>query len=261
MVIQCGRQFTVNVVQAPVFKKNTFQKTASGQYLVIQIEIVNLTNRTWSHMTDESYLVTGKNGSNRVTYTPDWDVSWHEAYRLGLKTYSLDEVPPNVTWKTAVGFDVNPEDTDWVFVFQPAPTAFDNAVCKVQIPLRASSTTTSSGPNPTAAPNTEGGCAPTTALWVLSTLEQLTDWTFEDILGWIDGVRSTESSYSAIMNNVARLDTWENWPLCGESARAATLTFMQAGAAYVASGADPAAKAAFETAQAAMKAEIEKINR
>lgn len=133
----CGRYFTVTVLEQPTLAAQLGSESADGQFLLIKLDIFNGMNQTSQRFDETYFTVSGRMNARPVTFATDWDASW-EAYWQYQSAYKFfaDEVGPGLSKETILAFDINPDATDLQFVFAPRDNMFDrNAVCTATIPL------------------------------------------------------------------------------------------------------------------------------
>jgi hypothetical protein len=123
--VRCGEIFEVTVLDPPIFQANTSDEVALGIFLIVRVQLYNLTGSPYMRLEDEHFQLEGMLDRKPVIYP----VHWGAAFDLNYYTdsYVDNDIPPALPYVTLVPFDVNPNGTDWVFIFNPS--------CKVEIPL------------------------------------------------------------------------------------------------------------------------------
>ena len=103
--------------------------------MVLYLELMNESDSTWDALRDDDYKVLGLVDEREVTFASHWDASFNMYYHLKYQQNFLhDDVPPGMPWNTVVAFDVNPQGTEWQFIFTPEDI-WDDRGCEVRIPL------------------------------------------------------------------------------------------------------------------------------
>ncbi len=138
----CGHSFYVSVGEGPHgwgpwLRYQIDDASPRGIFLVVPMDLENLTNRTFDDLWETDYEVTGLVRGRRVTFTADQHASWNQAYGWRGYAYLSDHVPPGVLFHTLVVFDVDPEGRDWRLVFRPG-SIYGSPICTIEIPLRPS---------------------------------------------------------------------------------------------------------------------------
>lgn len=134
-VFECGRYFSVIVLQPPDWYVYIDRENAVGVFLVLRLELVNNTDATWDQMREDNFRVEGMVNDRRTTFALHRDTSWDLYYDFRSTTqYFGDDVPPGMPWQTIVVFDVNPDGEDWHFLFTPSEI-WEDPLCEVSIPL------------------------------------------------------------------------------------------------------------------------------
>jgi hypothetical protein len=133
-VLRCGDVFEAIVPEPPQFLANTDDETAVGVFLVVQMELTNLTNRTYEALFEESYAVRGVVDGRELEFVPHRDASW-DMYWQGRNSgvgFFTHDVPPGVPFHTVVVFDVHPDGKDWTLIFSPGKSWFSSGDCSVE---------------------------------------------------------------------------------------------------------------------------------
>lgn len=133
--VECGDFFTVTVLESPQFTQ-WLGEAPTGSFLMVKLELINNTGRTFEDLWEEDYQVEGTLDDRRLTFTSSWDASWNAYYGSGTSHFFTDDVPPSLSWKTVVAFDVNPDATNWQLIFKPGSWANRTSLCQVQISLQ-----------------------------------------------------------------------------------------------------------------------------
>ena len=134
---ECGSSFTITILEQPEFVNALgYGNTASGKYLVLKLEVVNNTGKTFDGFQEDNFVIDGILSGNPVQFVANWDPSYYAARRQYGYKFLSEELPPGLPWKTQVVFDINPDATDLVFGFMPKDNMFDsNNMCEVNVSL------------------------------------------------------------------------------------------------------------------------------
>lgn len=128
----CGAALTARLVEAPDFKRDLFEHHALGTFLILRLEVVNLSTfpvQIW----DQDYILQGEVNGKPVTYAPHTAATGYLYIERPSNLYQ-DLIQPGETWRTSVAFDVAPEGQQWGLVLRPG-SEFNEQVCEVDIPL------------------------------------------------------------------------------------------------------------------------------
>jgi hypothetical protein len=128
----CGGILEIRLVDTPIYQKDLFEHHAKGTYLILKIEINNLTNfpiPIW----DQDYEVQGiVDGKERFYFTNKAATGY--LYIEGASNLSQDIIEPFEKWQTELAFDIDKDGEDWVFIVSPGKE-FDQQVCEGRISL------------------------------------------------------------------------------------------------------------------------------
>jgi len=131
--IDCMSIYQIRFIQPPRYTKySSSLYTASGIYMVLRVELTNLTDEPLSLYQDD-VKVSGTLDDRELKYDFDWMASWMMSFnRAGLKTLA-DDVQPMLPWTSDMLFDVNQDLSNWQFYIHP--TNRDDVFCTITIPF------------------------------------------------------------------------------------------------------------------------------
>jgi len=132
LAIPCGEAFIAKVTQPPEFEKDLFEHHARGTFLIVLLEMLNVTDQP-IQIWDEDYYLTGTVNKKMVTLTPHKAATGYLFIVRG-NDLNQDQIEPGITWRTYLAFDINPQGTHWVLVVKPG-SEWGKPVCEVSIPL------------------------------------------------------------------------------------------------------------------------------
>lgn len=135
---QCGDTLQVQAIGTPVFVDtigyNVREKAAVGKYLVVEVDMTNISDATFTRSQPRSFDVYGYADGVPYYFEMDWRASWLATLDTGSDWLGTDLLPGVVNHAIVV-FDVNYLLTNWVMIFQSA--AFTGADCEAQLALPA----------------------------------------------------------------------------------------------------------------------------
>ena len=113
---------------------NIRQKAAVGKYMVVEVDIINVSNETFGQAQPRSFSVYGYANDVAYYFDADWRASWLATLDTGSDWFGSNLLPGVVSHAIVV-FDVNNTLTNWVMVLTSA--AFTGADCEVRLALPA----------------------------------------------------------------------------------------------------------------------------
>ena len=128
----CGEAFNAVLTARPKFQKDLFEHHAAGTFLIVRLQLKNLTTfpiQIW----DEDYKIEGLVNGQQVTVKPHKAATGY-LYIDSPARLIQDVIEPGVSWKTSLAFDVNPDGGSWVLVVRPG-SEYKEQVCELRIPL------------------------------------------------------------------------------------------------------------------------------
>jgi WD40 repeat protein len=136
--VRCGNLFEVSVAGPPRFTETIYDEQAQGIFLIVELQITNLTGATYDTLWEEDYEVLGSvNGQERrfpASFDASFDLYWDNQDRPNF-IFFTDDVPAGAPSTTMVAFDVDPNGTGWTLLFHPN-TWDRSSDCSVAILLR-----------------------------------------------------------------------------------------------------------------------------
>lgn len=130
--VDCNAVLLANVRQPPEMTKDLFEHHAVGTFLIVLLEMRNLTSapiQIW----DGDYLLEGLVNNERVTHSPQRAATGYLFITRG-NSLSQDKIQPGQTWKTYLAFDVSPEGSGWELVVTPGKEG-GQQLCEIRIRL------------------------------------------------------------------------------------------------------------------------------
>lgn len=128
----CASLMSARLIEAPIFQKDLFEHHAKGTFLIIKLQLKNLTDfpiQIW----DQDYFVEGDVNGKITYYGPDKAATGY-LYIESSSNLSQDLIQPGENWRTSLAFDVDPGGRNWDLVVVPG-REFEQQVCEVRIPL------------------------------------------------------------------------------------------------------------------------------
>jgi hypothetical protein len=128
----CGEAFSVQLTTQPRFQKDLFEHHADGTFLILNVQVTNLTTfplQIW----DGDYFVTGSVNGRPVTLSPHKAATGY-LYVDSPHNLIQDVIPAGAKFNIALAFDVDPNGAAWDFIFKPG-FEYHEQVCEVRIPL------------------------------------------------------------------------------------------------------------------------------
>ena len=136
--VRCANLFEVSVVGPPRFAETIYDEQAQGIFLIVELQIANLTGATYDTLWEEDYEVLGSvNGREMrfpASFGASFDLYWDNQDRPNF-IFFTDDVPAGAPYTTMVAFDVDPSGTDWMLLFHP-DTWDGSSDCSVAILLQ-----------------------------------------------------------------------------------------------------------------------------
>jgi hypothetical protein len=128
----CGGLMSARLMEAPHFQKDLFEHHAKGTFLILKLQLNNLTDfpiQIW----DQDYFIEGEVNGKIVNYGPDKAATGY-LYIESPSNLSQDLIKAGENWRTSLAFDVDPAGKSWNLVVVPG-REFDQQVCEVRISL------------------------------------------------------------------------------------------------------------------------------
>ncbi len=136
--VRCGQLFDVSVSGPIRFSETIYDEKAQGVFLIVELEIVNLTNSTYDTLWEEDYeilaLIDGQETRFPASFDASFGLYWDNRDKENFIHFT-DDIPAGGPFKTAIAFDVNPRGTGWTLLFHPN-TWDGSADCSIAIPLQ-----------------------------------------------------------------------------------------------------------------------------
>lgn len=133
----CSNSLIAKVPSAPEFAKDLFEHHAFGTFLIIKLELVNITNQP-IQIWDGDYSIESTVNGILKRVNPHRAATTYLFIQRGGNLMQ-DEVEPGVmNWQTNLAFDVDPMGENWVLVFKPGFEG-GQALCELRFNLAASS--------------------------------------------------------------------------------------------------------------------------
>ncbi len=133
---QCGNTLQAQIIGTPIFvdtiEYNVREATAVGKYMVVEVDISNISDTTFTRSQPRSFEVYGHADGVAYYFEMDWRASWLATLDTGSDWLGSDLLPGVVNHSIVV-FDVNYLLTNWVVIFQSA--AFTGADCEARLAL------------------------------------------------------------------------------------------------------------------------------
>jgi len=112
----CG-PLILKVPQAPYFAADMFEHHAQGEYLILDLEIINKLNQS-VQIWDEDYFLGASTQDGDVVYSPDKAATGY-LYIENPVNLSQDRIDPGGSWSTTLAFDVDPEAENLELIIKP----------------------------------------------------------------------------------------------------------------------------------------------
>jgi len=129
---RCGDSFLAKITYPPELVKDLFEHHAHGIFLIILLEMSNITNQP-IQIWDGDYTLDATLANNPVSYTPQKAVTGYLFIVRGNNLHQ-DLIKPGEHWKTYLAFDIDPRSKDWVVVVKPG-NEIGNQLCELRIRL------------------------------------------------------------------------------------------------------------------------------
>ncbi|MFM8320966.1 MAG: hypothetical protein ACKOC5_08645, partial [Chloroflexota bacterium] len=128
----CGAALTVRVTRYPIQTPDLFEHHAVGTFVVVRLEIENLSPVDVPIWDDDYFLQTRL--GERITLAPLHKAATGYLYIESPTHLVQDVIPAGATWNTSLAFDVDPTSSGWKLLVRPG-SEFDQPLCQVSIPL------------------------------------------------------------------------------------------------------------------------------
>ena len=128
----CGGALTAQLLAKPVFKKSLFEHHADNEFLVVDLQLQNLTNfpiQIW----DGDYAVEGSLDQRIVLRGPHKAATGY-LYIDRSRNLIQDVVAPGDFFRVSLAFDVDPNGKAWTLLVRPG-FEYNEQVCEVRILL------------------------------------------------------------------------------------------------------------------------------
>lgn len=138
--INCADKFMVKIFEKPLFQPYCSDAVANGEFIILKLEITNLTGEFLEGLHEDSFKLHGSVNGDEIVIAFHNDASWQMYYhgRLKNKFHYIDEqFYSGITTKIVTVFDI-PKEIDrvsLVFEYAPKNDFFKNAMCSVKIPI------------------------------------------------------------------------------------------------------------------------------
>lgn len=128
----CGDDLIAYIGTKPEFAKDLFEHHAKGIYLIVLLELDNISEQK-IQIWDEDYSIEATLNNVPVVYLPDKSATGYLFITRGNNLHQ-DLIKPEVDWKTYLAFDVDPSSQDYVLLVQPG-SEIGNTLCDVRIEI------------------------------------------------------------------------------------------------------------------------------
>lgn len=128
----CGASLSARVISAPIRQRDLFEHHAKGEFLLINLELVN-TGPLPVQIYDQDYSIEGLVNDEAVIYQPHKAATGYLYIQNAGNLYQ-DLIQPGVRWRTNLSFDINPKASNLVLVLRPG-AEFQHQVCEARISL------------------------------------------------------------------------------------------------------------------------------
>ena len=132
--MDCDNLIEIKVLSAPSYFNYLNLLKAKGRWLILHIQLTNLTGETYNYLHENDFTITSPSGGQTVVSMQPSDI---EAYLVwAYKSYLVDPLPGAGTSPRIVAFDVDPLIKDWTLIFNPKESEYSTSpFCQVEIPL------------------------------------------------------------------------------------------------------------------------------
>lgn len=128
----CGASLVGRVLGAPENTPDLFEHHAAGTFLIVEVELENLTSgpiQIW----DADYWIEGADGGAVKRYIPDKAATTY-LYNTRSGNWYQDRIEPGKHFRAFVAFDVDPGGGDYTLVIQPG-AELGRPVCEIRLQL------------------------------------------------------------------------------------------------------------------------------
>lgn len=128
--VSCGDVFMARISETPSFTRDLFEHHAKGTFLIITLELVNLTDQA-VQIWDGDYFLEGQVNGKAELLTPRADATGY-LYNVQHGNWYQDQIAPGKPWHTMLAFDVDPAGGDWYLVIKPG-YELGEALCEARL--------------------------------------------------------------------------------------------------------------------------------
>jgi hypothetical protein len=132
MDARCGDSFIARVSNPPEITKDLFEHHAQGTFLIVILEMQNLTGQP-IQIWDGDYFVDGIVNGKTQEYTPHKAATGYLFITRG-NNLNQDQIKPGLSWKTYLAFDVPVGGAGWTLVVKPG-YEINQQICEARIAL------------------------------------------------------------------------------------------------------------------------------
>ncbi len=133
--MQCGSLFEVTISHPIRFNTIIHDEIAKGVFLIVELQIVNLTSSKYTNLFEEDYQIRGLVNGKETTFPASFSASFDLYFDGDNLIFFTDDILPGYPFSTAVAFDVDPSGTNWALLFQPNSQT-GSPDCSLTIPLQ-----------------------------------------------------------------------------------------------------------------------------
>jgi hypothetical protein len=134
VAVDCDNLIKIKVLSAPTYYTTLNLLKANGNWLVLHLQMTNLTGETYNYLHENDFTVKSTSSGQSVVSLQPSDI---EVYLVwAYASYLVDPIPGGGTSSRIVTIDVDPTIKDWTFVFAPKDSQYSTLpFCSVEIPL------------------------------------------------------------------------------------------------------------------------------
>lgn len=137
-VLNCGDYFTIVVTEQPRKEPLLYGERAIGEFWFLKMDITNFMGESFD-LNEDDFIIEAELDGRRYEFEASWDATWEWVYHhYGQLIYPWDDLVAGLSASVGIGFDVNPNATNYKLVWFPRDNMFDDryeALCEVTIPL------------------------------------------------------------------------------------------------------------------------------
>jgi len=130
--VNCGSAFSGRVSDQPEYAKDLFKYHARDVFLIILLEMTNLSSEA-IQIWDDDYFLEGKVDGELLMIIPQKDATGYLYITRGNNLHQ-ELIKPGQKWKTYLAFDIDPRGIEWVLVVKPGDE-IGKPVCEMRITL------------------------------------------------------------------------------------------------------------------------------